>query len=93
VSATFTRQRFTLTVTHQGLGSGTVSSNPAGINNCSGTCSATFDSGGVTLTATPGPLSGFVGWSGGGCSGTGPCTLDLNANTTVTATFKLLGVI
>ena len=93
VSATFTRQQFTLTVTHGGLGLGTVSSSPAGINNCSGTCSATFDGGTVTLTATPGLLSGFVGWSGG-CTGSGTtCTLNLNTNTTVTATFKILGVI
>jgi len=29
----------------------------------------------------------FVGWSGGGCSGTGQCQVTLGANTTVTATF------
>ena len=93
VTATFTRQQFTLTVTHQGLGLGTVQSNPAGINNCSGTCSATFNSGTVTLTATPGLLSGFSSW-GGACTGSGTtCTLNLNANTTVTANFRLLGLL
>jgi hypothetical protein len=93
VTATFARQQFTLTVNHAGLGLGTVQSNPAGIDNCGGTCSATFNSGTVTLTATPGLLSGFVGWSGA-CTGSGTtCTFNLNTNATVTANFKLLGVI
>ena len=35
----------------------------------------------------------FVGWSGGGCSGTGDCVVTLGANTTVTATFRLLGLL
>jgi uncharacterized repeat protein (TIGR02543 family) len=29
----------------------------------------------------------FTGWSGGGCSGTDPCTVTMNADTTVTANF------
>ncbi|MHB8136020.1 MAG: InlB B-repeat-containing protein, partial [Anaerolineaceae bacterium] len=29
----------------------------------------------------------FTGWSGGGCTGTSPCTVDMTANTTVTANF------
>jgi hypothetical protein len=92
VTATFARQQFTLTVNHAGLGLGTVQSNPAGIDNCGGTCSATFNGGTVTLTATPGLLSGFVGWSGA-CTGSGTtCTLNLNSNATVNANFKLLGV-
>src|SRR5213079_2684458 len=41
----------------------------------------------VTLTATPATGSTFTGWSGGGCSGTGPCTVTIAAPTTVTATF------
>jgi len=93
VTATFTRQRFTLTVTHGGLGLGTVSSSPAGITNCAGTCSFTFDSGPVVLIAAPGLLSAFDGWSGGGCSGTGPCTVNLTSDVTVTASFRLLGVL
>jgi len=31
----------------------------------------------------------FAGWSGGGCSGTKDCTVTLNSDTTVTATFTL----
>ena len=66
-------------------GTGSVSSNPAGINNCTTNCSAPFNKGTqVTLTASG---TGFTGWSGGGCSGTGTCVVTLNANTTVTATF------
>jgi len=69
-------------------GSGTVSSSPAGIN-CGGDCSESYtDSTSVTLTAGQAPGSIFTGWSGGGCSGTGPCTMSMNANTSVTATFN-----
>jgi hypothetical protein len=31
--------------------------------------------------------STFAGWSGGGCAGTGPCTVTIGAATTVTANF------
>ncbi len=31
------------------------------------------------------PGSAFTGWSGGGCSGTGPCQIRLTADTTVAA--------
>src|SRR5205807_2293496 len=40
-----------------------------------------------TLTATPAAGSMFTGWSGGGCAGTGACTVTMNAATTVTAGF------
>ncbi len=79
--------RFTLSVTRQGTGSGTVTSSPPGID-CGATCSASYESGTmVTLTATPAPGSTFTGWSGGGCVGTGTCTVTTTAATTVTATF------
>jgi List-Bact-rpt repeat protein len=80
-------QCFTLTVNRLGAGTGTVVSSPAGIN-CGGVCSAPFRSGAmVTLTATPGAGSIFTGWSGGGCSGTGQCTVTVANATTVNATF------
>jgi Divergent InlB B-repeat domain len=79
-----------LTVVLAGSGSGSVSSAPSGID-CGLVCSAEFEEGkDVTLTATPASGSTFAGWSGGGCSGTGPCQLALSAATSVTATFDLV---
>jgi len=76
-----------LTVTNAGTGSGTVTSAPVGIT-CGTSCSANYNSGtAVTLTATPATGSTFSGWSGGGCSGTGSCTVTMSAATAVTATF------
>jgi len=77
-----------LTVTtEQFAGSGAVTSTPAGIA-CDTGCSARFDRNAtVTLTATPGSDSAFSGWSGGGCSGTGSCTVTMSSDQTVTATF------
>lgn len=83
VTATFTLI-FPLSVTI--TGSGTVTSNPAGIN-CPTTCSTTFDSGTtVSLTATPSSGWTFAGW-GGACTGTGTCVVTMNAAVTITATF------
>jgi hypothetical protein len=71
-------------------GSGTVTSNPAGIS-CSGTagnCTQSFDSGTkVTLTASPTSGNTFVGWTGA-CSGSaGSCTITLTAAASVGASF------
>src|SRR5205809_1909445 len=64
VTATFDLQRFTLTVNKAGLGSGTVTSSPPGIN-CGPDCSEPYPSGTVvTLTATPALLNVFTGWDG-----------------------------
>ncbi len=80
-----------LTVNKAGSGSGTVTSSPLGIN-CGSDCTEAFLSGVVvTLTATPSSGSRFDGWSGGGCAGTGPCTLIGNASPVVTATFTTIG--
>jgi hypothetical protein len=43
----------------------------------------------VTLTATAASGSTFAGWSGGGCSGTGTCTVTMTADKSVTANFDL----
>ena len=78
---------FALTVRVTGTGGGTVVSSPAGIS-CDVGCTETFVSGTVvTLTASPGEGSAFVGWSGGGCSGTTPCVVTMTAETFVIATF------
>lgn len=78
---------FTLTVTKAGSGSGTVTSSPAGIN-CGTACSEPYASNtGVTLTATPASGSVFAGWSGA-CTGTGSCTVTMDAAKSVTATFS-----
>ena len=88
VSATFAPiPQQTLSVSMAGNGSGSVVSDPAGID-CGEFCSAPFDSGGVvTLSAHPSPGSRFAGWSGSGCSGTGDCDVTVAAGSSVTANF------
>lgn len=84
-------KRPTLQVQIAGAGAGTVTSSPKGIS-CGSDCDQSFPVGtAVTLTATPNPGSEFIGWSGGGCSGTGPCTTTLQGNTTVIAVFEPAG--
>jgi len=88
VTATFAVQSFTLTVSKTGLiASGTVTSSPAGIN-CGATCSASYTSSTVvTLTATPGFLSIFTGWSGCDTDSGTTCTVTMSAAREVTANF------
>ena len=80
-----------MTVTVGGNGTGTVTSNPSGIS-CPGTCAADFATGTtVTLSATPTNGSTFNGFSGAGCSGPGSsCTVAMNGEQTVTATFTAI---
>lgn len=80
---------YTLTVTVNGTGSGTVTSSPAGVS-CKPTCAASFASGTqVKLSATAASGSYLVGWSGA-CKGTSlTCTVTLNSNLSVTATFNV----
>jgi hypothetical protein len=74
----------TVSIADAGSGSGTVSGD--GIS-CPGTCSNTYPQGTrVTLTATPAPGSTFKAWAGA-CTGTGPCTVTMGANHTVSAAF------
>jgi hypothetical protein len=89
VTATFTRVQWPLNVLFAGAGAGTVAS-ADGALNCTGACVAGLTVGAtVSLTATPAANSVFAGWSGGGCSGTGTCTVRMNQAQTVTATFAL----
>jgi len=77
----------TLSVDTTGRGSGTITSSPGGID-CGSSCARLFAYGSsVTLNASAAAGSLFTGWSGGGCSGTGSCTVSLSSDQTVTATF------
>src|SRR5205823_12633677 len=80
----------TLRVTKAGNGQGLVTSLPTGID-CGTDCSEAYTRGAsVTLSATPSAGHTFVGWSGGGCSGTGSCNVSITKNVTVTARFSVL---
>ena len=81
--------KYSLSVSKTGTGSGTVTSNPAGIA-CGATCAADFDYNTlVTLMATPATNSFFSGWNGAGCTGTGTCAVTMDAAKSVTASFTL----
>src|SRR6185503_7490899 len=78
-----------LTVQKNGTGSGTVTSQPLGID-CGTTCVAAFPIGTVvTLTATPAPGSTLTGWNGPRCGGTGPCTITLDSDFTAFPVFDI----
>jgi phospholipase C len=80
---------YTLTVTVNGTGSGTVTSSPTGIS-CKPTCSKSFAAAtAVKLTAIAASGSYLTSWSGA-CKGTSnTCTLTMNSNLSVTATFNV----
>jgi hypothetical protein len=88
VTATFSlNQIHSVTITKSGTGYGRITGSPSGID-CGSVCSSAYNQGTVvTLTATPENGCIFTGWSGGGCSGTGPCITTLNADITIAATF------
>jgi hypothetical protein len=97
MSPPVTTTTFELVDQGDGIGSGTVTSDPAGID-CStngttesGTCSAAFPSGvQVALSVTPDSDAVFDDWGGGGCTGSGEtCIVTMEADTTVTASFAL----
>ncbi len=70
-----------------GLGSGKVTSAPGGVNWPLNRGAAFTAGSQVTLTATPNAGSTFLGWFGGGCSGTGECTVTVNGRVNVQAQF------
>ncbi len=79
--------KYTLTVNKAGTGSGTVTSDPAGID-CGSGCTATFEAcPRVTLTAIADTDSTFAKWSGS-CTGTSTCPVTMNRDKTVKATFN-----
>ena len=80
-----------LTISKTGTGSGTITG--TGIS-CGDTCGGDYSSGTtVVMTATAAQGSVFTGWSGAGCSGTAPCTVTMDADQTLTATFATNTVI
>ncbi|MEZ4404630.1 MAG: hypothetical protein R3B06_31710 [Kofleriaceae bacterium] len=89
VTAAFSLRQRELTVTLAGVGSGRVESTTPGVGiDCGAACSAQVPDGTmVTLVATPVPGDLFYGWTGGGCTGTDPCTTTITQATQVTATF------
>jgi hypothetical protein len=80
VTATFALDTHTLSTSTEGNGSGTLSLDPPGGSYDYGTV--------VTVTATPDTGSYLAAW-GGDCSGTGICSLTMNGDKSVTATFTL----
>jgi len=90
VTATFNPgfPTYILRVIKGGSGSGTVTSDPLGID-CGVDCAQQGLSTRMTLTAQPDDGSLFARWSGGGCAGTGlTCTVDMTATRTITAIFN-----
>lgn len=77
---------YSLTLTKAGDGQGTVNAD-SGALKCGSVCQGSYLSGTrVILNAIPSIGSAFAGWTGA-CTGTGSCTLAINANNSVTATF------
>jgi len=80
---------WTLSVSKTGTGSGTVTADSGTISWIGNTGTASYSAGTtVTLAATPSSGSTFTGWSGGGCSGTGTCSVTMNAATSIVAMFN-----
>jgi len=77
-----------LTLNTSGAGSGTFTTSSAG-TACGIGCQSFLPGTVVTITAVPSAGSTFAGWTGGGCSGMGACTLTLNAATAVTGAFNV----
>jgi mono/diheme cytochrome c family protein len=78
-----------LTIMKTGSGSGTIISNPAGIN-CGSTCTATFATGAlVTLTATPNAGSVFIGWEGDALGESSSISVTMSGNRSVRAVFVI----
>ncbi len=90
VTATFTLDKFLLTVATSGTGLGQVAATGIDCGFVTSDCTENIDYGTmVTLSATPATGSTFTGWSGGGCMGTGTCTVTITQALTVTAMFTV----
>ncbi len=78
------QQQFSLTLATNGTGTGTVGALPS---SSTGKYNAGTD---VSVTAAPGTGCKFNGWSGA-CSGSGGCSVRMDAAKNVTANFTLTG--
>jgi uncharacterized delta-60 repeat protein len=77
------------TLTVNVTGPGTVTGEGINCGATGSDCTETYPDGTeVVLSQTPAAGASFTGWSGG-CSGSGDCTVTLNADTAVTATFSV----
>jgi hypothetical protein len=86
--------RVTLSIVIAGNADGTVWE-PGGELNCDaftpkfgGVCTVSIPAGLVILLEQPEQGAAFVGWSGGGCSGTGSCTTEPQTDASITARFE-----
>ncbi len=78
-----------LSVSKAGSGTGTVTSSPGGIE-CGTSCAASFPEGQVvTLSASLGPNTQAVQWSGCDSVSAGKCTVAMSGPRSITATFAL----
>ncbi|MCP4527896.1 MAG: hypothetical protein GY833_18575 [Aestuariibacter sp.] len=85
------RAAYELTLVLDGTGSGSVVSDPPGVD-CSATCSQTFAYATlVTLTATADSGSSFGGWSGGVVGTSNPVSITMTGDVSVTASFEQSG--
>lgn len=93
VTALFTGNPYTLAVSLDGTGTGTITSDVAGID-CGTTCASDFSYGTlVTLTAVPDAGNVFAGWSGpdavaAGCGTASTCAVTVDQARMVTVTFN-----
>lgn len=79
---------YLLTVTKSTAAGGSVSPNSGTLGWSGAVGMAAYNSGtSVVLTAQAASGYVFSGWSGGGCSGTGTCTVSMSSARSVTATF------
>ncbi len=79
----------TLRVRKSGTGSGIVSSSPSGIIPGTETFGIYASGTNVILTAAADAGSEFTGWTDGGCSGTGSCSVAMTDTLTIVANFTL----
>ncbi|CAB4346194.1 unannotated protein [freshwater metagenome] len=82
--------QYELRVSKSGSGTGTVKSEPAGID-CGSACTRSFwEAQRVTLSATPSDGAKFTGWSGDCTGSAASCTVTMSQARSVTANFAQL---